>query len=415
MPVSPDFRELVLEQLERVTPVHARRMFGGVGIYAGDLFFALIDDDTLYFKVDDTNRPDYEALGLGPFRPYGPEGEVMQYYEVPADVLEDPDELRPWVEKAVAVARRKRSGAKKTTKKAAKHAGAALALAALGTLGMACAAAPPPGAPDPSRPQTSVLGVPGGNLYYEVLGEGTPLVLLHAGLMDRRMWDDQVGAFARQGYRVVRYDQRGFGRSSMPDAAYSPVDDLALLLDHLRIDRAHLVGLSMGGNVALDAAIVRPERVRSLVLAASGPVDMSQVAPEEMERIRALVTTAREQGTGAALPLWLAHPMLAPAMERPTLRGRLEELAAENLRTLLLDVRPTPLDPPAGARLGEVRAPTLVLIGGRDTAASRAAGDAAAAGIAGARKVVLAEAGHLINLEEPEKFNRVVLEFLAAH
>jgi DNA transformation protein len=87
-------------------------MFGGVGIYAADLFFALLDDDTLYFKVDDTTRGQFEAHGMEPFRPYGEGGEVMQYYEVPEEVLEDPEVLRSWVEAAVEVARkakRKRS------------------------------------------------------------------------------------------------------------------------------------------------------------------------------------------------------------------------------------------------------------------------------------------------------------------
>jgi DNA transformation protein len=110
VPVSPSFRTFVLDQLSRVVPrVRARSMFGGVGIYAGELFFALIDDDTLYLKVDDTNRPDFEARGMEPFRPYGEGGEVMQYYQVPDDVLEDPDALRPWAEKSIAVA-----GSKKT-------------------------------------------------------------------------------------------------------------------------------------------------------------------------------------------------------------------------------------------------------------------------------------------------------------
>jgi DNA transformation protein len=81
-------------------------MFGGVGIYAGEVFFALIAEDTLYLKVDDLNRPDFEARGMGPFRPYGEGGEVMQYYQVPADVLEDAEALRPWAESAIAVARR---------------------------------------------------------------------------------------------------------------------------------------------------------------------------------------------------------------------------------------------------------------------------------------------------------------------
>jgi DNA transformation protein and related proteins len=110
MAVSPEYQAYVLEQLERVAPVRARRMFGGVGLYSEDLFFALLDDDRLYFKVDDTNRPDYEALGQQPFDPFKDGVRLMQYYEVPADLIEDPDDLRPWLDKALAVARGKSAG-----------------------------------------------------------------------------------------------------------------------------------------------------------------------------------------------------------------------------------------------------------------------------------------------------------------
>jgi DNA transformation protein len=114
MTVSPSFRTFVLEQLGRVAPdVRARSMFGGAGIYSGHLFFALIADDTLYFKVDETNRADFEERNLAPFRPYGPEGEVMKYYNVPAEVLEDAEALREWVEKAIEVARRARQSARR--------------------------------------------------------------------------------------------------------------------------------------------------------------------------------------------------------------------------------------------------------------------------------------------------------------
>jgi DNA transformation protein len=116
MPVSPSYRAFVLDQLGRVTgDVRARSMFGGVGIYAGELFFALIDDDTLYLKVDDSNRPDFVAAGMGPFRPFGEEGEVMQYYKLPADLLEGEEELGVWVGKAIEVARRAKQ--KKTRKR----------------------------------------------------------------------------------------------------------------------------------------------------------------------------------------------------------------------------------------------------------------------------------------------------------
>ena len=114
MPVTPSYRDFVLDQLGRVIPnVRGRGMFGGVGVYAGELFFALIDDDTLYLKVDDSNRPDFEARGMGPFRPFGEGGGVMQYFELPAEVLEEPDELRGWAEKAIEVARRAKKPSKR--------------------------------------------------------------------------------------------------------------------------------------------------------------------------------------------------------------------------------------------------------------------------------------------------------------
>lgn len=107
MAVSPNYQAFVLEQLGRVLPgVQARAMFGGVGIYSSTLFFALIDNDTLFFKVDDTTRPAYERRGMAPFRPFGDGGDAMAYHEVPADVLEDLDALAEWAQQAVAVARR---------------------------------------------------------------------------------------------------------------------------------------------------------------------------------------------------------------------------------------------------------------------------------------------------------------------
>jgi len=109
MAVSASFRTFILDQLSRVVAkIRARAMFGGVGIYAGDLFFALIADDTLYFKVDDSNRPDFEQRGMKAFQPYGEGSETMQYYQVPADLLDDPEALRPWAEKSIAVAAKKK-------------------------------------------------------------------------------------------------------------------------------------------------------------------------------------------------------------------------------------------------------------------------------------------------------------------
>lgn len=105
MAVTPGYRRFVLDQLEPYFAMTAKNMFGGVGLYADGYFFALIAHDRLYFKVDDSNRADFEAAAMGPFRPYD-DDRAMQYYEVPIEVLEDGDRLRPWAEKAIAVAQR---------------------------------------------------------------------------------------------------------------------------------------------------------------------------------------------------------------------------------------------------------------------------------------------------------------------
>jgi DNA transformation protein len=116
MPVSKNFIAYVLEQLTRIDGMESRRMFGGVGLYAGGLFFGLLDDDTLYFKVDDSNRPDYEARGSKPFCPFPDKSEFsMSYYDLPADVLEDAEELTRWARKSVTVAAA--AAAKKASKK----------------------------------------------------------------------------------------------------------------------------------------------------------------------------------------------------------------------------------------------------------------------------------------------------------
>jgi DNA transformation protein len=110
MAVSDDYRDFVLEQLAKAGRVAPRAMFGGVGLYLDGLFFALIDDDTLYFKADDSSRARYERSESKPFRPFPDRSEqTMAYWQVPAEVLEDPDELAVWAREALGVALAKRA------------------------------------------------------------------------------------------------------------------------------------------------------------------------------------------------------------------------------------------------------------------------------------------------------------------
>ncbi len=113
MAVTESYRAFVVEQLNQaVPPVRSQRMFGGVGLYSANVFFALIADDTVYLKTDGTTQRDFEARGLQPFRPFGDDGGAMRYYQLPDDALEDLDTLRAWAEKAILVAQRARRASK---------------------------------------------------------------------------------------------------------------------------------------------------------------------------------------------------------------------------------------------------------------------------------------------------------------
>jgi len=122
MAVSVSFRTYLLEQLGQVRPISSRAMFGGMAFFAEGLTFALVADDTLYFKVDDSNRPDFVAAGMGPFLPFGDPDKPMQYYQLPEEVMEDSDELAQWMAKAIAVAQRAKAKAKPKAKPKAKSA-----------------------------------------------------------------------------------------------------------------------------------------------------------------------------------------------------------------------------------------------------------------------------------------------------
>ncbi|HEY9401750.1 MAG TPA: SgcJ/EcaC family oxidoreductase [Pyrinomonadaceae bacterium] len=204
------------------------------------------------------------------------------------------------------------------------------------------------------------LPVSSGELYYELQGEGQPVILLHAGGMDSKMWDAQFNYLSQQ-FQVVRYDLRGFGRSSKTEQPFHPVDDLYQLMHHLGIKRASLIGLSMGSGVALNFALEHPEMVEKLALASmSGPP-------------RNLPPQAQ-----------VAMPKGKPIFEN----GK-----------------------PIPERLKVVSTPTLLLVGEKDTSSIEMAENVVRL-IPAARKIVFASASHFLNSEQPEPFNRELTVFL---
>ena len=260
--------------------------------------------------------------------------------------------------------------------------------------------------------QTSRLAVEGGEIVYDVAGSGPTVVFLHGAFMDRRVWDGQVASFAKL-FRVVRYDIRPFGESSQPAKAYKPYDDLLRLLDHLKVDRAHLIGHSFGGTVALDFALVYPERVASLVMAAAGPSGL--VAPEEERKHVAAIFAAVKSGDDAIVKAWLDHPMWTAAKTRPDLLKELEASIRRNLGPFRMTSQPyVPLAPAASERLSEVRAPTIAILGDRDMASITQAAELIAKQVPGATVKIIPGADHALPLGWAQEFNAAAIGFIAA-
>ena len=265
---------------------------------------------------------------------------------------------------------------------------------------------------------TGSAEVDGANLWYEVtgsLGAAPPIVLLHAGIGDARMWDDQVAPFAQR-FPVIRYDARGFGRSGPATGGFSPIADLAALLAILGVSRAHLVGLSMGGTVAVDAALAYPDLVAGLVVAGARPSGLvpSRALRSAWEAVD--VALAAGDVAGAVeleLRMWVDGPNRTPDQVDPTVRERVREMDAA-LFALPDQGEPRPPDPPAVGRLGAIRAPTFVIVGAEDQPDVLAGGDLLSTGVPGARKAVIPDAAHVPNMERPAAFNRLVLDFLTS-
>ena len=248
-------------------------------------------------------------------------------------------------------------------------------------------------------------------IFYEAAGSGPPVVMIHGGQMDRRMWDPQFLPYATS-FRVIRYDVRNYGRSASATAPYSDVDDLLALLDELKVGEAHLVGLSLGGRIALEFTVAHPDRVASLVAVAPGLPGFPD-EDEDDSRWPTMLRAAQEKGGEAAAELWLSDPFMIPAMENPAIAPRLRQLALENGRAWLANPYfPKRPDPPVAKRLGEIRVPTLVVVGDRDIKHMQRIADKLAAEVGGSKKVVLAGAGHIANMEKPAEFDRAVLPFL---
>jgi 3-oxoadipate enol-lactonase len=268
--------------------------------------------------------------------------------------------------------------------------------------------------------QKGFAEVNGTTLYYEVAGEGHPLVLNHGGLVDNHSWDDQFDEFARH-FKVVRYDMRGFGDSGMLKNGMEPYSmerDLYGLLQFLGIEKAYMLGLSMGGSLAIDFTLQYPEMVDALITVGAGLSGSEEDDPEELKAKFAEMDEAFKSGDIArsveiSLQIWTDGPDRVPGQVDPQVRERVRAMTTRNFeRGDDEEVRPQHVEPPAAGRLSEIHVPALIIVGDQDVDVILTIADTLVVGIAGAKKIVIPGTAHHLNMEKPEEFNRAVIEFL---
>jgi 3-oxoadipate enol-lactonase len=269
-----------------------------------------------------------------------------------------------------------------------------------------------------SNPGERFVSVPGGRLFAVDEGAGPPVVLLHAGIADLRAWDSLVPRLVAAGFRTVRYDFRGFGRSETDDVSYSNRSDVIAVLDAFGIRRACLVGSSRGGQIAIDTAVEFPERVAALVTLGAGLGGLDAALTPEEEALEAEGERLEEAGDPEAIAdfdvrMWGDGPGQPEGRLRADLRAALRDMARAAADPDREHGQPIVLDPPAADRLGALTMPVLAIAGELDESISHAVVEHLATTVPGARGVVIPGVAHMVAMEDPEVVSREIVATLA--
>jgi len=254
-------------------------------------------------------------------------------------------------------------------------------------------------------------------LYYEIVGKGHPLVLVHGFTCDTKVWDDQFEVFAKH-FRVMRYDMRGFGKSALPTIGkeYSHTKDLKALLNQLGIDYAYIIGSSMGGRIALDFTLEYPELTKALILVDSSVGGYQGWSKTFLKSDESLEKKVKEKGWKAAVEdLLTKTPIFRKlAREKPDVALRRKQIYSDYSGWHFVNTDPCcHLDPPAIGRLQEIKVPTLIIVGESDSRDFHRIATILKKKIRNSKRMTIKGAGHLPSMSAPSEFNEAVLSFLA--
>ncbi len=265
-----------------------------------------------------------------------------------------------------------------------------------------------------------MVAVPGARLYVVEDGAGPPLVLLHAGVADLRAWDGMVAPLVDAGHRVIRYDARGYGRSTTEDVEFSPRADLLAVMDALGVRRAPLVGNSRGGMLAFDTAIESPERVAAIVGVGSGvggydggETPAETAINEAYEAVDSAEPFDAEALTAFETAVWGDGPGQPAGRMRADVRALLHEMDLPLNDPGRVGGREIRLDPRAASRIAEIRCPVLAVAGALDFSGVVATARMLEADAPNARAVIWDDVAHMIGMEQPDRLAAEIVAFLA--
>ena len=260
--------------------------------------------------------------------------------------------------------------------------------------------------------ETGLAEVNGTRLYYEIRGEGVPLVFLHGFTLDHRMWQQQVDELAR-GHRVLAYDARGFGRSALPSTEpYQHWADAAALCDHLGLKRVVAIGHSIGAHQTLELALSRPDLVAGWVPICMAGLTTVPFTQDLTQMFGAIRQAAREKGIDAAKKIWSGAGWFAPAREIPAIAGDLDRMLRDYSGWHWTHDNPAKgLEPPAAERLADLRAPVLVITGGRDIPYCHSVRETLMGVLRDVTALHLSHASHMANMEDPAAVNQAITTF----
>jgi pimeloyl-ACP methyl ester carboxylesterase len=264
----------------------------------------------------------------------------------------------------------------------------------------------------------TVIDVPGGRLHVVAEGEGPPILLVHSAIVDMRSWDAMVAPLVAAGYRVIRYDIRGYGSSTAEDIDFSNRADVLAVLDAVGAGQAAVVGNSRGAMIALDTVLDSPDRFVAFVWVGGGIGGFDGGATAEEIPVFDAADAVEERGDADALAdlevqIWVNGIGQSPTRVAAGIREAVREMDRPLVEPGRVFGKPIPLDPPANERLGSVRVPALAVVGALDSSGTRAAAARLAEAVPGARAITIPDVAHLIGMEVPGELAALIVEFLA--